>query len=180
MGQKTQKPPAFSAGYQKDLRKNLCHKFSGGSQLWYRDAWLGLEKGSNTVHYRALRPCRNRQISPSKTPRNRRFWFVPLSLPKTPSANHQRNKPCSMPCCLRSNPRAANLQQFPVNARSSPARVGEAHLPNQIPNFRRHRRATFATPTLPSPIEAKPLAMPVDDGLRFDNEQCRSPVVPQP
>src|SRR6266850_5881583 len=74
----------------------------------------------------------------------------------------------------------SNLQQFPVNARRSPARVGEAHLPNQIPNFQRHRRATFATPTLPSPIEAKPLAMPGDNGLQFDNEQCRSPVVPQP
>ncbi len=74
----------------------------------------------------------------------------------------------------------SNLQQFPVNARSSPARVGEAHLPNQIPNFRRYRRATFATPTLPSPIEAKSLAMPGDNRLRFDKEQRRSPIVPQP
>jgi hypothetical protein len=30
-----------------------------------------------------------------------------LSLPKTPSADHQRSKPCSMRSCLRSNPRAA-------------------------------------------------------------------------
>jgi len=34
--------------------------------------------------------------------------------------------------------------------------------------------------TLPSPIEAKSLAMPGDDGLRFDKEQCRTPIVPQP
>src|SRR5260370_23979859 len=73
----------------------------------------------------------------------------------------------------------SNLQQFSVNARSSPTRVGEAHLPNQIADFRRYRRATFATPTLPSPIEAKRFGMPGNDGLRLDQEQCRSPVVPQ-
>jgi len=29
------------------------------------------------------------------------------------------------------------FQEFAMDARSSPASVGEAHLPNQIPNFRR-------------------------------------------
>jgi hypothetical protein len=33
--------------------------------------------------------------------------------------------------------------------------------------------------TLPIPIQSKPLAMPGDDGLRFDKEQCRAPIVPQ-
>ncbi len=66
-----------------------------------------------------------------------------------------------------------------MNARSSSARVGEAHLPNQIADFRRYRWATFATPTLPSPIEAKPLAMPGDDRLWPDQEQRRTPIVPQ-
>src|SRR5438094_10256678 len=65
-------------------------------------------------------------------------------------------------------------------ARSAPARVSETHVPDEIPNFRRYRRATFATPTLPSPIEAKSLAMPSDNRLRFDKEQRRSPIVPQP
>src|SRR5229473_1347144 len=68
----------------------------------------------------------------------------------------------------------SNLQQFPMNARSSPARVGETHLPNQIPNFRRYRLAAFATPTLPSPIEAKSPAMPGDDSLRFNNAERES------
>ena len=54
----------------------------------------------------------------------------------------------------------------------------EAHVPDEIPNFRRYRRATFATPTLPSPIEAKALAMPSDNRLRFDKEQCQTPIVP--
>src|SRR6266566_2048953 len=51
---------------------------------------------------------------------------------------------------------------------------------DEIPNFRIYRRATFATPTLPSPIEAKSLAMLGDNRLRFDKEQRRSPIVPQP
>src|SRR5207302_2949152 len=81
-------------------------------------------------------------------------------------------------CCLRHL--NTEFQEFPMNARSAPARVGETHVPDEIPNFRRYRRATFATPTLPSPIEAKSLAMPSDNRLRFDKEQRRSPIVPQP
>ncbi len=82
-------------------------------------------------------------------------------------------------CCLRHL--NTEFQEFPMNARSAPARVGETHVLDEIPNFRRYRRATFATPTLPSPIEAKSLAMPGGDNrLRFDKEQRRSPIVPQP
>jgi len=66
-----------------------------------------------------------------------------------------------------------------VNARSAPARVSEAHLTDQIPNFWRRCWTTFATPTLPCPIEAKTPAMPGNNGLRLENEQCRSPIVPQ-
>src|SRR2546430_10821289 len=65
--------------------------------------------------------------------------------------------------------------------RGAPQRgLARTHVPDEIPNFRRYRRATFATPTLPSPIEAKSLAMPSDNRLRFDKEQRRSPIVPQP
>src|SRR5258708_8936570 len=71
----------------------------------------------------------------------------------------------------------SNLQQFAVDARRTPARVGEAHLTDQIANFRRYRWATFSTPTLPCPIEAKSLPMPGDNALRLDNEQCRSPII---
>ena len=65
----------------------------------------------------------------------------------------------------------SDLQQFPMNARSAPARVGEAHLTDQIANFQRHSRATMAMPTFPTPIEPKLPAMPRDDGLRLDHEQ---------
>jgi hypothetical protein len=67
-----------------------------------------------------------------------------------------------------------------MDARSSPARVGETHFPDEIPNFIGYRGSSFKMTTLPSPIEAKSLAMPGDDGLRFDKEQCRTPIVPQP
>jgi hypothetical protein len=73
----------------------------------------------------------------------------------------------------------SNLQQFSVNAWSTPTWVGEAHLPNQIPDFRGYRRTAFPMPTLPSPIESKAFAMPGDDGLGLEDEQCRSPIVPQ-
>jgi hypothetical protein len=75
--------------------------------------------------------------------------------------------------------RDCNLQQFSVNAGSSPARAGEAHFPDQIANFWRYTRSSFTMATLPIPIQTKPLAMPGDDRLRLDQEQCRAPIVPQ-
>src|SRR5260370_26453041 len=71
------------------------------------------------------------------------------------------------------------FEEISMDARRSPAWVGEAHLTDQVANFRRCRWATFATPTLLPPIMAKALAMPGDNSLRFDEEQCRSPIVPQ-
>src|SRR5437762_14147117 len=72
------------------------------------------------------------------------------------------------------------FQEFPMNARSAPARVGETPVPDEIPNSRRYRRATFATPTLPPPIQASSLPMPGDNRLRFDKEHRRPPIVSQP
>src|ERR1700730_9094211 len=73
----------------------------------------------------------------------------------------------------------SDLQQFPMNASRSPARVGVAHLTDEVANFRRYRRAAIAMPTFPSPIKPKSLAMPPDDSLRLDHPQRRSPIVPQ-
>jgi hypothetical protein len=75
--------------------------------------------------------------------------------------------------------RDCNLQQFSVNAGSSPARAGEAHFPDQIANFWRYTRSSFKMATFPIPIQSKLLAMPGDDSLRLDEEQCRAPIVPQ-
>jgi hypothetical protein len=73
----------------------------------------------------------------------------------------------------------SNLQQFTMNTRSAPSRVGEVHLTDQMANFRRYSGAAIAMPTFPSPIEPKRSAMPRDDGFRLDNEQRRSPIVLQ-
>jgi hypothetical protein len=70
----------------------------------------------------------------------------------------------------------SNLQQFTVNAWSTPTWVGQAHLTNQFPNFRAYGWAAFAVPTLPSPIEPKPLrcqAMTVS-GLTMSSADLQS------
>lgn len=110
--------------------------------------------------------CRNQVLSviPEKGPPGLRRWL--------PVPDHVfRDR------CLRHW--NAEFHELPMNARRTPARIGEAHLTDQIPNFRTNGWATFAIPTLPSPIEAKSLAMPGDDGLWPDHEQRRSPIVPQ-
>jgi hypothetical protein len=71
------------------------------------------------------------------------------------------------------------FQEFAMDARRSPARVGETHFPDEIPNFIGYRGSPFKMATLPIPTQSEALAMPGDNGLRLDNEQCRSPVVPQ-
>src|SRR5665811_175556 len=61
----------------------------------------------------------------------------------------------------------AQFEEFSVDARSAPKRVLAAHLPNQLTDFLRHRRAAaLAAANLPSPKQSKSLAVPSDDGLR--------------
>src|ERR1039457_5402617 len=67
--------------------------------------------------------------------------------------------PMSMPS-LRSSPWM----------RGAPNRVLAAHLPNQLTDFLRHRRAAaLASANFPSPKQSKSLAVPRYDGLRFDD-----------
>ena len=66
----------------------------------------------------------------------------------------------------------AEFQEFARDARRSPARVGEAHFLDQIPNFIGYRGSSLKMATLPYPIMAKALWMPGDDRLRLDKEQC--------
>ena len=48
----------------------------------------------------------------------------------------------------------SDLEQLSMNARSTPAWIGEAHLPDEIANFGTEGWATLATPTLPTPIKS--------------------------
>ena len=80
--------------------------------------------------------------------------------------------------CLRD--RNAKFHQFPMDARSTPTRVGETHSPDEVSDFTRYRRTTCAMATLPSPIQPESLSMPADDGFRLHDNQCGSPISPQP
>src|ERR1700730_15612245 len=67
-----------------------------------------------------------------------------------------------------------------MSARSAPTRVGQTHSPDEIPDFTRCRWAAFALATLPGPVGSKSFPMPGVDGLGLDDNQCGSPVRPQP
>src|SRR5664279_1669677 len=73
----------------------------------------------------------------------------------------------------------AEFEEFPVDTRSAPERVLAAHLPNQLTDFLRHRRAAaLAAANLPSPKQSKSLAVPSYDGSRFDDAKSRAPFGP--
>ena len=66
-----------------------------------------------------------------------------------------------------------------MDARRSPKRVVAAHLANQFASFDRYAGATAMTMTgFPLPEDAETLSVPADEGLRFDNDQCRAPARP--
>ena len=59
-----------------------------------------------------------------------------------------------------------------MNAQRSPARIGEAHLTDQIPNFIECRGSSFKMATLPCPIESKPQFWPGEDQLHGKRALC--------
>jgi hypothetical protein len=60
----------------------------------------------------------------------------------------------------------------------TPQRVGLAHLTNQLTQLTIHRRPT--RPRTPTPEEPEPLAVPLDDGCRFDQHDGVQAARPQP
>ncbi len=65
----------------------------------------------------------------------------------------------------------SQLEQFTVDARGAPQRVVPAHSPDQIPHLRGHRRSSFPSRSgFPTPEQPKTLAVPANDGLRFDDD----------
>jgi hypothetical protein len=65
----------------------------------------------------------------------------------------------------------AELEEFAMDPRSAPKRVGEAHIPDQLTNFERDLRSAAARARLPAPEPAKPGPMPADDRLRLDDHR---------
>src|SRR5665213_92767 len=76
------------------------------------------------------------------------------------------------------------LKQFPMDSRSAPERIGQAHFPNQISNVLRDPRPAATTPREPTPIGPKAAPMPSqhcfrpDDRKRIDGRRAK-PVEPQ-
>lgn len=70
------------------------------------------------------------------------------------------------------------LQQFPVDARCAPERVGRRHRADQHADLERHGRASHATSAPPRPDQAEPSTVPSQDGLGFDDHERRSPFMP--
>ena len=71
------------------------------------------------------------------------------------------------------------LEQLAVYAGRAPAWIGKTHLADQISDLLGHRRSAVRKPALPSPVEAKALAVPSDDGLRFHDQEGRAPTKPK-
>src|SRR5215470_1806620 len=73
----------------------------------------------------------------------------------------------------------AELEQFSVNTRCAPSRILPTHPTDQVADFVSDGRTTrLSVPDLPRPEEAKSSAVPGDDGLRFHDDQCRAPILP--
>jgi len=59
------------------------------------------------------------------------------------------------------------IEQLAVDAGRAPKPVGQAHLADQITDFRAHLGPS-QTACSPAPVEPKALTMPLDHGCRFD------------
>ena len=58
-----------------------------------------------------------------------------------------------------------------MDARSAPERIGEAHLPDQPPNFRRHAWPAGTPTRFPAPEAAKACTMPAENGFRLNDRE---------
>src|ERR1700681_40922 len=63
------------------------------------------------------------------------------------------------------------LEQLSMDPWSSPERIGDAHLADQLSYFERHCGPATMASRLPAPIQPKTRAMPTDDCIRLDDRQ---------
>src|SRR5262245_41439114 len=74
----------------------------------------------------------------------------------------------------------AELEQFPVNPRRTPGRVGFLHRPDEIDDVARHLWATWSAATaLPAPQQSEAMPMPCDHGLWLHQDQGAAPARPE-
>ena len=69
--------------------------------------------------------------------------------------------------------------QLGEDLRSAPRRVLLGHPPDELADVSLRRRPS-KTPRLAAPVEPEALAMPPDDCVGLDDQQDRSPILPEP
>src|SRR6202011_306272 len=76
----------------------------------------------------------------------------------------------------------AELSQFSMNTRRAPGRVLGYHAEDEFAQFFSYTPSprTSAMPREPLPIQLESSAMPADNGLRLDKDQCLLPSRPKP
>ena len=65
----------------------------------------------------------------------------------------------------------AELEEFSMDPGSSPQRVGQAHVADQLADFELNLRSATTGSRLPSPERTKTSAMPTDNRLRLHDHQ---------
>ena len=71
------------------------------------------------------------------------------------------------------------LEQFPVDSRSTPQRIGAAHLPDQLDGLWAHRLAPgFTGSAFPAPKAPEPGPVPLDDSARLNQTGAALPICP--
>src|SRR2546422_3940217 len=75
--------------------------------------------------------------------------------------------------------RQTQLQQFAVDSWCTPERIGAAHPPNQIPQFRLNRGPTPSASTLPCPVAPETLTVPPHHGLGPHHLQRKNTTKPR-
>ena len=72
------------------------------------------------------------------------------------------------------------FQQFSMNSRCAPQRVGLTHRSNEIPDrWINNGTSRILLAALPGPVQAEPLAMPSQDRLRLHNMENFRPMAPE-
>jgi hypothetical protein len=81
-------------------------------------------------------------------------------------------------CCLRDID--SEFEQFAMNSRCSPEGIIFAHGADEIANILGNPRSSRLTvPAFPGPKQSESLAMPGDNGFRFNNNESRAPLGPE-
>src|ERR1700723_2875094 len=65
----------------------------------------------------------------------------------------------------------AELEEFSMDPRRSPQRIGNAHLADKLAYLRRYSWSATTGPRLPPPVRSEPGAVPFNHGLRLNNRQ---------